>query len=96
MPKKAGPKRMDPEIFLPVVWRKKGSEIGHDTEYLVCKRRVQRGASLVGVSGKKGVTAEHFIHPAAIQLNTDLTVITGLLITEKAPGAPARGDRFRF
>ena len=80
MSKKAGPKRIDPETFVPVVWRKKGAPIGDDLEFLVCKRRVYQGAPVVGASKKEGKAAEYFIHPMAIQITPRLDVLTRLKI----------------
>jgi hypothetical protein len=76
MSKKAGPKRIDPETFRPVVWRKKGVQIGDDLEFLICKRRVYHGAPVVGGSKKDGTAAEYFTHPMAIQINPVREILT--------------------
>jgi len=78
MPKKAGPKRIDPETFMPVIWRKQGSEIGSDLEFLVCKRRVYHGAPVIGASKTEGKATEYFIHPMAIQITPRFEVTTRL------------------
>ena len=78
MPKKAGPKRIDPESFMPVVWRHKGAQIGDDLEFLVCKRRVYQGAPVIGASKKGGKSVEYFIHPMAIQLTPKFEVMIRL------------------
>jgi hypothetical protein len=44
MPKKAGPKRIDPDSFLPTVLTPHGSE----TSFLICRRRWLRGKNVLG------------------------------------------------
>jgi hypothetical protein len=80
MSKKAGPKRIDPETFVPVVWRNKGVPIGTDLEFLVCKRRAYHGTPVVGACKKDGKAAEYFIHPMAIQITPRLDILTRLKI----------------
>ena len=78
MPKKAGPKRIDPETFVPVVWRQRGSPIGDDSEFLICKRRVYHGTPIIGASNKEVRAVEYFIHPMAIQLTPKFEIVTRL------------------
>lgn len=78
MPKRAGPKRIDPESFMPVVWRKRDVPIGDDPEFLVCKRRVYQGSPVTGASKKGGKSVQYFIHPMAIQLTPKFEVLTRL------------------
>jgi hypothetical protein len=81
MPKKAGPKRIDPETFVPVVWRQKDTPIGDDSEFLICKRRIYDGTPVVGASKKEGKAVQYFIHPMAIQLTPKFLVMTWLKLT---------------
>ena len=83
MSKQAGPRRIDPESFQPVVWKLHGAVIGDDLEFLVCQRRIFRGATVMCGPKKEGVTSEYFGHPVAIQLNPTLEVHHGLRLTEK-------------
>jgi hypothetical protein len=78
MPKKSGPKHIDPETFAPVVWRNKGVPIGTDLEFLVCKRRVYHGNPVIGASKAEGRAADCFIHPMAIQLTPKFEIMTRL------------------
>ena len=63
MPKKAGPKRIDPETFCPVVFTPQGTK----DSILVCSRRWLRGADVLG--GPRGaIISESFSFPVAIEL----------------------------
>ena len=92
MPKKAGPKRVDPETFAPVVWRKKGTPIGDDVEFLVCKRRVYYGAPVIGGSLTNGRAAESFINPMAIQLTPGYQVFSMLKLLTGGGDVDSPGD----
>lgn len=78
--KKAGPKRIDPDSFVPVVWRKKESRIGEDLEFLVCKRRIYEGAPVTGFCKTEEKAAERFTHPMAIQLTPRYDPMTRLIL----------------
>lgn len=83
MPKtarKAGPKRIDPDSFVPVVWRIKQAAIGENTEYLVCKRRIYDGAPVAGFCKAEDKTAERFTHPMAIQVAPRHEPMTRLIL----------------
>lgn len=82
MPKKAGPKRIDPETFQPVVWRMKGKPIGGDLEFLVCQRRLYKPGA--GTAMKHGKTVIHFVHPMALQISPRLDVLPCLKLISKA------------
>lgn len=81
--KKAGPRRLDPESFAPGVWAPRGT----DLRYLVCERRILRGAmktELVRPDPKdraKDFVArsfEWFHHPVAIEFSSSLKIWWGV------------------
>jgi hypothetical protein len=73
MPKKAGPKRIDPDSFLPTVLTPHGSE----TSFLICRRRWLRGKNVLGGPADAVFCAEYFSCPVAIQLTPKVEVFTG-------------------
>jgi hypothetical protein len=78
MSKKAGPRRIDPDTFLPVVWVAE-----HDgTAFLVCQRRMLQLRPLTGVSKQVVATAEWFIHGAAIRMPPDMEILLGLQLSD--------------
>jgi hypothetical protein len=78
MSKKAGPKRIDPETFRPVVFTPQDS----DMAFLICMRRWLRGNPVRGGPPKPAITSEHFTHAVAIQLAPNVEVLTGFQVRE--------------
>lgn len=72
MPKKAGPKRIDPESFLPTVMTAQGA----DLSVLVCRRRWLRGPDVLGGPSDAIASSKYFCFPIAIEISPSLKVLT--------------------
>lgn len=88
MSKKVGPRRIDPNTFLPAVFAPKGT----DMSLLVCYRRWLRGGDVLGGPRKAICHSEYFSFPVAIQLTPNVAVLTGfhtaeMIWTATKPGA---------
>lgn len=75
MPKKAGPKRIDPDTFAPVVL----NAIGTDLCILVCARRWLRGRNVIGSNADAILSSEFFSFPVVIRLSPVIEVLTGFV-----------------
>lgn len=75
MPKKAGPKRIDPDTFYPIVL----TAVGTDMSILVCQRRWLRGPNVVGGIADAIISSEYFSFPVVIRLSPSIQVLTGFL-----------------
>lgn len=76
MGRKAGPRRIDPDTFSPVVWVAE-----HDgTAFLVCQKRFYRLGPVAGGPKEAVAHNEWFIHGAAIRMPPDLEILLGLRI----------------
>lgn len=74
MSRKAGPRRIDPETFRPIVLTPEGAE----TSFLICRRRWLRGKDVLGGPDEALFHCEHVTMPVAIQLAPKVEVLTGL------------------
>lgn len=77
--RKAGPRRIDPESFVPVAWvsEKDG------TAFLVCGRSGLQQGPVTGGPKEAVATAESFIHGAGIRMPPDLEILLGFQITHQ-------------
>ena len=73
MPRKPGPRRIDPETFVPAVF----TVVGSDHSILVCRRRWLRGPDALGGPPEAVVSSAFFSFPVAIELSTEEQVLTG-------------------
>src|SRR6056297_1074600 len=73
MPRKSGPKRIDPDTFVPVVL----TVVNSDHSILVCRRRWLRGANVIGAPPEATISSEYFSFPVAIELTPEIKVLTG-------------------
>ena len=78
MSKKAGPKRIDPETFLPIVFTAQGT----DTSLLVCRRRWIRVSPVLGGPPEALFNNYFFAHPVAIQFSPTVEVLTGFEVRD--------------
>ena len=75
MPKKAGPKRIEPDTFVPMVL----TAVNSDFTVIVCLRRWLRGPNVIGGSPEAVVSSEFFSFPVAIVLAPKVEVMTGFV-----------------
>lgn len=62
--KKAGPKRVDPETFKPLMLREKGT----DNSVLVCRRRWFRGPDVLGAPPEAALHVRFMMFPVVIEV----------------------------
>ncbi len=71
MPKKAGPKRIDPETFRPTIF----TAVDTNHSILFCRKRWWRGPNVVGAPPAAQICSEFFCFPVVIEL-TPVTCVT--------------------
>lgn len=87
MPKKAGPKRIDPETFVPMVLTAQGTNFS----ILVCHYRWFRGPNVIGAPPDAIISSEYFNFPVAIVLSPVIEVRTGF-VNRDLSWIPARPE----
>ena len=73
MPRKSGPRRIDPDTFVPAVF----TAAGTDHSILVCRRRWLRGPDSRGGPPEAVVSSAFFSFPVAIELSPEVRVLAG-------------------